>query len=103
MIHLRVVSPPDRTDEVLKLLTDDPATCNIVRMSDASHRPDGDVVTADVAREDASVIVSDLRHLGIDYASSHPKAAAYVEAVLARPSFARLIEGETAFLAQRAA
>jgi uncharacterized hydrophobic protein (TIGR00271 family) len=65
VIHLRVVSPPDRTDDVLKLLTDDPATCNIVRMSDASHRPDGDVVTADVAREDASVIVSDLRHMGI--------------------------------------
>jgi uncharacterized hydrophobic protein (TIGR00271 family) len=65
VIHLRVVSPPDRTEDVVKLLTDDDATCNIVRMRAAAHRPDGDLVMADVAREDASVIVGDLRHMGI--------------------------------------
>lgn len=65
MIHLRVVSPPGRTNEVVELLTDDDAICNIVRMENASMRPDGDVVMADVAREDASVIVGDLRLMGI--------------------------------------
>ena len=65
MIHLRVVSPPGRTNEVVELLTDDDAICNIVRMENASIRPDGDVVMADVAREDASVIVGDLRLMGI--------------------------------------
>ena len=61
----------------------------------------GDGLTlADIAV--ASPFVN-LRHLGIDYASSHPRAAAYVDAILARPSFAKLIQGETAFLAQRAA
>jgi glutathione S-transferase len=60
----------------------------------------GRLTLADIAV--ASPFVN-LRHLGLDYAASHPKAAAYVDAVLARPAFARLIEGETAFLAQRAA
>jgi uncharacterized hydrophobic protein (TIGR00271 family) len=35
-----------------------------------AHRPDGDVVMCDVAREDASVIISDLRQLGIDESGS---------------------------------
>jgi uncharacterized hydrophobic protein (TIGR00271 family) len=65
VIHLRVVSPPERTDAVVELLAGDDATCNIVRLDHASTRPDGDVVMADVAREDASVIVSDLRHMGV--------------------------------------
>ena len=65
VIHVRVVSPPDRTDEVVDLLSNDDAVCNIVRMDRASRRPDGDVVMADVAREDASVIVADLRHMGV--------------------------------------
>jgi len=60
----------------------------------------GRLTLADIAA--ASPFVN-LRHLGIDYASSHPKAGAYVDAVLARPSFAGLIEGETAFLASRPA
>lgn len=70
VIHLRVVSPPDRTDEVVGLLEDDDAICNIVRMDGASRRPDGDVVMADVAREDASVIVADLRQMGVVDAGS---------------------------------
>ena len=45
-----------------------------------------------------------LRHLGIaPDAARHPKLAAYVEAMLARPSFAPWIEKETAFLERTAA
>lgn len=66
MIHLRVVSPPDRTDQVLELLMRDDAVCNVVRLPGASRRPDGDVVLADVAREDASVVIAELRSLRID-------------------------------------
>ena len=44
-----------------------------------------------------------LGHLGIRIdAARWPKAAAYVEAILARPSFAGWIERETAFLARAA-
>ncbi len=70
MVHLRVVSPPDRTDEVLEVLERTPAVINIIVLEGVAHRPDGDVVMCDVAREDASVIISDLRHLGIDETGS---------------------------------
>lgn len=44
------------------------------------------------------------RHLGIAVdPETHPKLAAYVEAMLARPSFVPLIERETAFLERFAA
>jgi hypothetical protein len=65
MIHLRIVSPIDRTDEVVKVLECMPSVFNIIRLPGAAERPDGDVVLADVAREDASVILSDLRALNI--------------------------------------
>ena len=38
---------------------------NIIQLPGAARRPDGDVVLADVAREDASVILEDLKRLGI--------------------------------------
>jgi glutathione S-transferase len=45
-----------------------------------------------------------LRHMAVDWdAERHPRTGAYVEAILARPSFAGLIERETAFLARFAA
>jgi uncharacterized hydrophobic protein (TIGR00271 family) len=39
--------------------------CNVVFFEGAARHPDGDVILADVAREDASIVVSDLRELGI--------------------------------------
>lgn len=65
MIHLSVVSPPRTTDRVVELLSRDDAVCNVIRLPGAAQSPDGDVVMADVAREDASVVVSDLTALGI--------------------------------------
>jgi glutathione S-transferase len=44
-----------------------------------------------------------LMHLGLGPdAKTHPKTAAYVERILARPSFAALLAGEKAFLKQAA-
>jgi glutathione S-transferase len=41
------------------------------------------------------------RHLGVTIDSAaHPRAAGYIDAILARPSFAGMIAGETAFLAK---
>ena len=65
MVHLRIVTPEDRTERVVELLTDDAAVCNVIVLPGAARRPAGDVVLADVAREDASVLVSDLRGLRI--------------------------------------
>jgi uncharacterized hydrophobic protein (TIGR00271 family) len=65
MVHLRIVSPPDRTAAVLEVLERTPSVFNLVTLPGASRRPDGDVILCDVAREDASVVLSDLRHLNI--------------------------------------
>lgn len=47
---------------------------------------------------------ANLRHMNVEWdAARHPRTRAYVEAILARPSFAPLIEREAGFLAKTAA
>ena len=65
MIHLRIVSPPDRTDAVRDVLTNTPSVINVVVLPGVAERPDGDLVLCDVAREDASVILHDLKDLRV--------------------------------------
>jgi uncharacterized hydrophobic protein (TIGR00271 family) len=65
MVHLRIVAPPDRSEQVHALLCGTGSAIDVIRVPNASTRPDGDLIMCDVAREDASVIISDLRHLGI--------------------------------------
>jgi uncharacterized hydrophobic protein (TIGR00271 family) len=65
VIHLRIVSPPDRTRQVLDLLDNDEAVCNVITLPGEARKPQGDMILADVAREDASIVVGDLRRLGI--------------------------------------
>jgi uncharacterized hydrophobic protein (TIGR00271 family) len=63
MIHLRIVSPPDVTERVLALLTRSDSVVNIVELPGTARKPDGDVILCDVAREDASVILGELKAL----------------------------------------
>jgi uncharacterized hydrophobic protein (TIGR00271 family) len=65
MVHLRIVSPPDRTDAVHELLSRAESVCNLIRLPQAATRPDGDAIFCDVAREDASVVLGGLKGLGI--------------------------------------
>jgi len=65
MVHLRIVVPSDRTEKVMGLLEAAPSTCNLVFLPGAARQPSGDVILCDVAREDASVIIDDLKELGI--------------------------------------
>jgi uncharacterized hydrophobic protein (TIGR00271 family) len=65
MIHLRIVVPADRSEKALDLLQASASTCNLVFLAGAARKPAGDVILCDVAREDASVIVDDLRGLEI--------------------------------------
>jgi glutathione S-transferase len=46
---------------------------------------------------------ANFRHLGLDWLEGRPKLEAYVEAMLARPSFAHWVARETAFLERNAA
>jgi uncharacterized hydrophobic protein (TIGR00271 family) len=65
VIHLRIVAPERCAREALDVLEASPAVVNIIHLEGAAHKPDGDVILCDVAREDASVILGDLRALGI--------------------------------------
>ncbi|HEU4657422.1 MAG TPA: DUF389 domain-containing protein [Capillimicrobium sp.] len=70
MVHLRIVTPAARTDEVVHLLRCADAVGNLVVLRGAAVVPAGDLVLADAAREDASVLIDELRSLGIDECGS---------------------------------
>jgi uncharacterized hydrophobic protein (TIGR00271 family) len=65
MVHLRIVVPPDLSEKVLGLLEATPSACNLVFLPGAALQPSGDVLLCDVAREDASVVIEDLKELGV--------------------------------------
>src|SRR3954454_18092350 len=65
MVHLRIVVPVDRTDRALEMLCSTSSVCNVIVLEKAARRPHGDVILCDVAREDASVVIDDLKQLGI--------------------------------------
>jgi uncharacterized hydrophobic protein (TIGR00271 family) len=66
MVHLRIVVPSYQSEHALDLLKSTPSVCNVVYLERVAHRPEGDVILCDVAREEASIVVSDLRELNID-------------------------------------
>lgn len=70
MYHLRIVAPPDRSGQALELLKSLPSVCNVIYLEGVAQNPAGDVILADVAREDASVILSDLRELELEEVGS---------------------------------
>ena len=70
MIHLRIVAPASKADRALGVLEASESVCNIVHLSGAARRPEGDVILADVAHEDASVLLDDLKELGIHHDGS---------------------------------
>jgi len=66
MYHLRIVAPRERTRDAMALLATSAAVCNVILLEGAAREPEGDVIMADVAREEASVIVADLRELRLE-------------------------------------
>jgi uncharacterized hydrophobic protein (TIGR00271 family) len=66
MVHMRIVVPSYQSEHVLDLLEHSPSACNVIFFERAARKPEGDVILCDIAREDASVIVSDLRELNVD-------------------------------------
>jgi uncharacterized hydrophobic protein (TIGR00271 family) len=65
MLNLRISSPGDKTDDVLRILQADPGVSSLSVVRGASLRPVGDLVTADVAREAANDVIEGLRGLGV--------------------------------------
>ena len=65
MVHLRIVAPSARASQALELLNGYGSVCNVIVLKGAATKPEGDVILCDVAREDASVVLGDLRELEI--------------------------------------
>lgn len=80
MIHLRIVAPPEAAEAVVESLLCSRSVIDVVHLPGVARKPDGDLITCDVAREDASVVLEDLRHLGIDRSGSI--ALQFVDAAL---------------------
>ncbi len=65
MVHLRIVVPSDRSGKVADLLGASTSACNLIFLKGAARQPEGDVILCDIAREDASVLIGDLKELGV--------------------------------------
>lgn len=65
MVHLRIVVPPRRSERVIELLEGLPSASNLVVMPGTARKPSGDLILCDIAREDASVVIDDLKQLDV--------------------------------------
>jgi uncharacterized hydrophobic protein (TIGR00271 family) len=65
VLHLRLISPTDRTDAVCSLLADTVGVTNVIVLAGAAREPVGDVILCDVAREAADDLVNRLSALGL--------------------------------------
>lgn len=65
MIHLRMVAPPLLAEQVMATLAPKASVINIVHLPGVARRPSGDLILCDVAREDASLVLAELRALGL--------------------------------------
>lgn len=70
MLHLRLITPADQTDDVVRLIETTVGTTHLVVMTGAARNPVGDVVMCDVAREAGDELIGALRELGLDRTGS---------------------------------
>lgn len=96
MLRLRISSPSALTGDVLELLSDNPAISSLSVVRGASLRPEGDIVSADVAREAANAVIDGLRERSV-----HTEGSIHIEPVqawLSQPGYdaERLAPGSSA-------
>ncbi|MEV8032742.1 DUF389 domain-containing protein [Streptomyces sp. NPDC086182] len=70
MLHLRLITPADRTDDVVRLIEKTVGTTHLVVLPGAARNPVGDVVMCDVAREAGDELIGALRESGLDRTGS---------------------------------
>jgi uncharacterized hydrophobic protein (TIGR00271 family) len=66
MLHLRLITPADKTDAVVRLIEKTVGTTHLVVLPGAARNPSGDVVLCDVAREAGDELLSRLQELDLD-------------------------------------
>ncbi|MFI9763253.1 DUF389 domain-containing protein [Streptomyces sp. NPDC051963] len=70
MLHLRLITPAEKTDDVVLLIERTVGTTHLVVMPGAARNPAGDVVMCDVAREAGDELIGALRQLDLDKSGS---------------------------------
>ncbi|MFJ2111598.1 DUF389 domain-containing protein [Streptomyces sp. NPDC087850] len=70
MLHLRLLVPAGRTDEVVRVVGTTVGATHLVVVPGAARDPLGDLVLCDVAREAGDELIAELRALGIDESGS---------------------------------
>ncbi|MFI6091516.1 DUF389 domain-containing protein [Streptomyces sp. NPDC051218] len=70
MLHLRLITPADKTDDVVRLIEETVGATHLAVVPGAARNPAGDVVMCDVAREAGDTLINALRALGIDRTGS---------------------------------
>ncbi|MFD5134252.1 MULTISPECIES: DUF389 domain-containing protein [Streptomyces] len=70
MLHLRLITPHEKTDDVVRLIEKTVGTTHLVVLPDCARDPAGDVVMCDVAREAGDDLLAGLRELGLDTSGS---------------------------------
>ncbi|MET8942287.1 DUF389 domain-containing protein [Streptomyces sp. NPDC004542] len=70
MLHLRLITPADRTDEVVRLIEKTVGTTHLAVLPGVARDPAGDIVMCDVAREAGDALLTELQRLDIDSTGS---------------------------------
>ncbi|MEU1711186.1 DUF389 domain-containing protein [Streptomyces sp. NPDC005706] len=70
MLHLRLITPAEKTDEVVRLIGTTVGTAHLVVLPGAARDPAGDVVQCDVAREAGDELLSALQRLDLERTGS---------------------------------
>ncbi|MFJ4619149.1 DUF389 domain-containing protein [Streptomyces sp. NPDC088812] len=70
MLHLRLITPAERTEDVVRLVESTVGTTHLVVLPGAARTPPGDVVLCDVAREAGDELLTGLQELGLEGSGS---------------------------------
>ncbi|MEY9993582.1 putative hydrophobic protein (TIGR00271 family) [Streptomyces sp. V4I8] len=70
MLHLRLITPSDKTDDAVRLIEKTVGTTHVAVLPGAARNPVGDLVLCDVAREAGDELLTGLQQLGIEESGS---------------------------------
>jgi uncharacterized hydrophobic protein (TIGR00271 family) len=82
MLHVRLIVPTDLVPQVLGILSQAPEVTNLWHLPGVATKPHGDLVSCDVAKENATTVLGELRELGLEERGSI--AAEMVDASISR-------------------
>lgn len=67
MLYLRVVCPPEQSEQVRQLLVEEPGAANLIVLPGAAVRPPGDLIEAVLTRECVDGLLAALTELGVQH------------------------------------